>query len=425
MAKKTGVKTYKQTVVNAIVIAVVLFLFLYLGVQFSRSFSDKVSTQRTQTVTDTDYAYLEGYVFKDETVISSPSSVVRYLVRDGAKVGVEQDYAKVYAGVGLSASALAEKQAQINSLSNRIFLIESGLSSGLGVEDLGTVNGEISSSYYTYIDNVIDGDYRTADKSGAALLSSLVDYAAITKSEVTSDAGAQLNKELSAALSSLGVSPKTLTSDRSFTFFYETDGYEKIFSSSKLDTLTPKGLDALISAKPDGTQGHIGKMALSNRWYLAIPANEATYLQFVAGDTYEITFSDNNDLTLRMKLERICIDEADVNSAFMLFSSFDLSPAADFARMQNVRIKLDSRTGYKIPKESLREVNGEEGVYILVGNIVEFRRVTLIGRGNGYYIVNTYEADLAEDISHDVPYLNVNDLIITSGNDLYDGKHLD
>ena len=42
-----------------------------------------------------------------------------------------------------------------------------------------------------------------------------------------------------------------------------------------------------------------------------------------------------------------------------------------------------------------------------------------------YYIANTRESDAAEGSISAVPYLQVNDLIITSGNDLYDGKRLD
>ena len=105
------------------------------------------------------------------------------------------------------------------------------------------------------------------------------------------------------------------------------------------------------------------------------------------------------------------------------------------ASSQDVKINMDSTTGYRIPSDALVENGGEKGVYILVGTVVEFRRVTVIGEGNGYYIVNTYERDRAEieadtemDGSTDkerLPYLYVNDLIITSGNDLYDGKRLD
>ncbi|MBO7250773.1 MAG: hypothetical protein J6V42_05815, partial [Clostridia bacterium] len=93
-------------------------------------------------------------------------------------------------------------------------------------------------------------------------------------------------------------------------------------------------------------------------------------------------------------------------------------------------IKMSSATGYRVPSESVVELDGETGVYILVGTVVEFRRVTVIKESGGYCIVKTYAEDRAEieaaeeeGIKTDrPPYLSDNDLIITSGNDLYDGK---
>ena len=81
----------------------------------------------------------------------------------------------------------------------------------------------------------------------------------------------------------------------------------------------------------------------------------------------------------------------------------------------------------------MAEQDGEKGVYILVGTVVEFRRITKKHEGDGYYIVNTLEKEREENelnaatgnIVSDTPYLNVNDLIITSGNDLYHGKLID
>ena len=96
---------------------------------------------------------------------------------------------------------------------------------------------------------------------------------------------------------------------------------------------------------------------------------------------------------------------------------------------------MSSQTGYRIPTDALVELRGETGVYIIVGTVVEFRRVTvsLKDNGNGYVIVKTYEMDRAdtsvaesEGETVDRPaYLKANDLIITSGNDLYDGKLID
>ena len=156
-----------------------------------------------------------------------------------------------------------------------------------------------------------------------------------------------------------------------------------------------------------------------------MPTDEATCLSFAEGTVYEVTCTGGSGKTLSMTLERICLDENGDGDAYLLFSSYDLTSASELFRSRNVKILMGSRTGYRIPAESLTHVGGEEGVFILVGNVVEFRRVTVIGRGNGYLLVSTYEKDAEEGSVSEIPYLYVNDMIVTSGNDLYDGKLLD
>ena len=123
-----------------------------------------------------------------------------------------------------------------------------------------------------------------------------------------------------------------------------------------------------------------------------------------------------------MLLEKIYVGD---DGAYMLLSSHSLAHVANLDRFQSVRILLDRYTGYRVPLEAIHKVDGKDGVYILVGNVIEFRRVTLMGTGNDYYVVATYESDAENTQDSDIPYLNINDLIVTSGNDLYDGKQLD
>jgi hypothetical protein len=177
--------------------------------------------------------------------------------------------------------------------------------------------------------------------------------------------------------------------------------------------------------------GVIGKTVYDPKWYLAIPTDADTCLDFTEKRAYKVSFSDNDNITLDMTLEKAVTDEA--GNAYLLFSSFDLSAIQGFSRAQSIKILTSSISGFRIPSESLESAYGEDGVFILIGTEIAFRRVTVIGEGNGYYIVNTYAKDTEEqekleetggEIS-EIPYLNANDLIITSGNDLYDGKLID
>jgi hypothetical protein len=177
VAKAKRVRTYKQTAVNAIILVTVLFLCLYMVIQFSRGAAPQVSTQRTQTVTDSTYAYLEGYVFRDEdTVTANDNAVIYYTVRDGEKVGVEQKYVSLYSSSGLSETDAKKTESELLSLSDRIYLIESGLKQNAAGSDLSTISRDVFASYYAYVNSIIDGDISMADKTGGSLLSSMVEY---------------------------------------------------------------------------------------------------------------------------------------------------------------------------------------------------------------------------------------------------------
>lgn len=426
MSRAKRVRTYKQYAVNAIVLAVVLILCFYLAIQLTRGPSAQVSTQRTQIVTDSSYAYLEGYVFRNEDILTADEwDVVYYTVPDGEKVGVCQTYAYLYSSSGLSYADARLTEAQLLNLSTRIDLIESGLHQNASGSDLSSISNDVSRHYYSYVNLLTDGDLSAANKTGEWLLSSLVEYSVGVGGQSANSVIKELKASRTELLASLGTAT-ALISDEGFNFMYSSDGYESIFSSDKLDDLTPAELEALANSQPkESDERVIGRCIYSPKWYIAIPAVEATYLGFSEGAVYDVTFSDSDGVTVDMTLERICVDEQDENKAYMLFSSYDLAVAASFSRTQSVSIYLGGCSGYRIPKQALYDGDQYDYVYILVGNAVELRRVSVKGEGNGYYIVGTYEEDQRDDVSRDIPYLNINDLLITSGNDLYDGKLLD
>lgn len=425
--KKKEVKTYKQTVVNAVILVVVLSLLLYVAIQLSYNLSEQVSTQRTQKVTDITYSYFEGCIFKDGEVLSEGGDVVHYLVPDGAKVGVGQAYAEVYSGTSLSPDERRDAQRKLNDLSERINMLVAGLDGGKNTSDLGGVSEDISDNYYAYIDSILGGDLPAADKSGDKLLGALVDYSAITLSESARNTLSALYEEREALLSSMGGEKRVLVSDKSFTFYRDADGYERLLNSSAVANLTADTLDSLMTADREDTDSSIGSAVYSAKWYIALPADEAGYETFKGGvgRTYEIEILGSDGLSIEMLLESVVQNEENPDRVYLLFSSIDLAKIAGLDRHQAVRIVLDSTTGYRIPAGAMHLSGEHKGVYVLVGNMIEFRRVTVIGEGQGYYIVNTYEDDLLENATSEIPYLNINDLIVISGRDLYDGKLLD
>ena len=420
--KKRKIKI-KQSVINAVVITAVISLLIYVVLQLFGSAPVMVSTQKTQVVTDTDYVYGRGYIFKDESVILCDSGVVNRLVSDGARVRVGSAYAELYSGNGLDNNQAYAVQEQLDEIINTIDRVGSGVSDNTAISDLASVGEDILQAYYEYIDLVLDGEIDAADIRGEQLLDAIVDYRVITgRDGAAENILSSLEKEKKEILSSLGNVVKSYIDDKSFYYFYDTDGYERVFSSDQLADMNADKLAELIEMSPEQYDGVVvGKKVHTAKWYMALPISEAESYSFFEGATYELSLTSSARV-VSMLLERVYVGD---DGAYLLFSSYDLSKISDVARAQDVKIKTGSCTGYRIPREALSYLDGESGVYILIGSTVEFRRVTVIAERDMYFIANTRESDAEEGSVSTIPYLKVNDLIITSGNDLYDGKRLD
>ena len=102
----------------------------------------------------------------------------------------------------------------------------------------------------------------------------------------------------------------------------------------------------------------------------------------------------------------------------------------DYTRMQPVEISAVEYTGFEVPIEAVRVVNGFEGVYILDEVTVEFRRINIIYEGDGYVICTGDPDDkipVTDETEVDVndelyPWIEQNDIIVVSGTELYSGK---
>ena len=106
--------------------------------------------------------------------------------------------------------------------------------------------------------------------------------------------------------------------------------------------------------------------------------------------------------------------------ALVIFSCDRLPSDFSLTRRQNVRITVESMSGIYVPRDVTVRVDGDRGVYILRGNVVYFRYIDILYEGTDYYLVRDGIVD-----EEGFVYLQVNDLIIQSGKNLFDGRVLD
>ena len=90
-------------------------------------------------------------------------------------------------------------------------------------------------------------------------------------------------------------------------------------------------------------------------------------------------------------------------------------------RKEQVRLVFDEITGFRVDNRAIREVDGVQGVYVVSGNLVEFKKVEIAYSDSEYSVCVTPMDDNGNPQSG---YVELYDEIIIEGTDLYDGKIL-
>lgn len=428
-----------RALLNVGFVCLMLGLISFAVYQCARHLTTGLNTLRTQEITDTVYTDLTLYLFRDEEAMSPQNgNLFLYAVRDGKKVPVGKTLGSIYAAT--DADTAATLQDQLDRYGERLERLASDRFGGLtGATDaLATAEAQYRVALAA----------STAGRTGAAslaeeeLLAALnAYYTALGGTDMTVSADTLRGEQaaLVAGLPQVG----SLTAECAGWFFYDSDGLEAYFTSSRVDTMTVEDFRAL-TAYADGVRdadtGAVtaGKLVYSSQTYAAtcLSAEEAS--RFAVGTAYRALCGDaaGSELTLT------CVrNEAVGDEALVVFSTQDAPELLLTARSLMVEAVLETVSGYRVPTSALVSLDSPAtgkpvtGVYVLSGNRVVFRRVAIRAERGEYVILRTVdevqavlddpETDSAwvEGIKADGwSFLSLNDRVITGGRNLYEGK---
>lgn len=403
------------------VVLVAVGMLVYVIHYCLGQFSTTLSTLPTQEITDYTILSAEVYVFRDEQVIRGESDApVQYLYRDGERVPRDAVYAVSYHKTDATPEQAADLQMQLDDIGEQIALLEDSGKAGSLITSLKENRESVRQSYYRVLEELAAGVYQNALPGSRDLLSYMSTYGMLTGSHSSSQMIEALKSQRQGLLDAWGGMQKAYKTEFSTNFVHKCDGYEGVFDYAGIMDMTTEDFYAMTEAEPASTAGTVGKMINSHTWYAAIPMNGENAARFTQGNTYTFSFIDNGGMELSLTLQRV-LDATEQRDGVLIFSCEQTPPDFSFLRTQRVQSVVEKITGYRVPTEALRVHNSEKGVFILEDSSVEFRRVTVVREGAGYYIVQTFEQDAAAGAGK-AKYLQRNDLIITAGRDLYIGK---
>lgn len=404
-------------------VAMFIFLaivFVYTAYHLVNLFlSEDIETIISGVTTESDSVSGTGYVFREEILFTSGTAgAVDYFVADGEKIGVGQQIANVY-GVSLSSDGILAKR-MLFLTDKQISLLEKSVISGAEVTDLASLRKDAGDTYYKILNLISERDTSELAVQTENMMVTM------NKMNVLTDGTSSVTKSLDALRaqreSYLVGEHMPQTSHKSGYFYYTPDGFESRFKPSALEDMTANEFYSLVhyyeNTEPKIDSAVYGKLAETTVWYFAMPLSQKRAASLVDGNDYRLTFKENNNTTLTMTLEKR-IEANSREESILIFKCNRLPDNFILDRCQNAEIEISSMDGIYVPLSAMKRVNGVRGVYVLRGSVVHFRKVDIIYNGADYCLVA--ESGEAEG---NYEYLGTNELIITNGKNLFDGRIL-
>ncbi len=415
---RSGRSRLADLVVHIATIAVAAAALAYLGYHFFEGFSADIETEYATLVTDSDVVPLDAYIMRSESVIFAASATsghsVGYVFSDGTKVHGGQVVANIYTGDGSSDEAIVD-------LDRRIDLLESSnLTDGMTSSDTYVIDSKIQNYYYLIHQSTLLGNYSNLTKRRDELLT-LINKRRILTGATTgySDRIESLTAERALLSAGQDTIAESVEAPYAGYFYSTTDGYESTFSASKVESLTLAEFDKMLSSQPTRYSDRaVGKMVSDFNWYIVCETTRDSLRYFTKGYSYYVNFPYNDDISIKMTLSNV-VSEVGSDRVLLVLETERIPEDFSFRRMQPVEIVRSSYTGYRVPISAARLVDGKQGVYIMIGNTIEFREIDILLEMDGYYIVA--EQDPVNDPDY-ASKLGLYDQIVVSGKNLYDGK---
>ncbi|MBQ1283606.1 MAG: hypothetical protein IIY18_01225 [Clostridia bacterium] len=395
----------KYTRILATSAGILLIVYLLYQTVFTSLSSIKTETAIAYTAEETISA--EGYIIRDETIITSDDAkggVLNYEIADGNRVAKGGKVAGVY-----KSERDVEIKAQIAELDNQISKLSVVCNMDMSnVTDLSRIDNQIKTGLIDLLDIVDGGDYSSLSAAADEYLTLLNKRLVAIGAETNFSARLATLQSRKAELEAQLGTAIDITSESAGYFVSSIDGYENVLGTDSVKTLTKEQLES-IKPEDTKTENVIGKTVDSVDWYIATVLSFEDSLKFTEGQALRIRVPLQTATELPVTVEKINRDAAS-SETVIVFKCGYMNGELSLIRTQPLTIIVSSSEGLYVPNDARRIVDDQIGVFVKTGNAIKFKPIEVIYNGTGFVICKKDGE------------LRLYDEVIVKGNDLYDGK---
>lgn len=393
---------------------------LYLVVNVLMSFGNRIETMIVRRGTEEEHITAEGYIFREQTVISAPENgYLRCEADEEQRVKIGETVAYVY-------------QKEIDpSVSSELEAIEkkiAKLSSQTAQED-------IYSSDATKIEQSIARNMRRVPALGfenrpeeiAEIrdeVERLIKGRKVVKGETVEDDSDNELESLKARKTELesdhGIDRTAVAAPTAGAFTTSVDGLEEALVLEKLEGITPAYFKELNKMKPKtsatdkvSSGNPVGKIVNNYKWYVAIPVPESLAEDIDEGDAVELRFPDIDIRTISGTVTYVSGEEGGKVAVVIKSNKYvDMIYSSSKVKVELITHHYE---GLKIPSESVRIVDQKTGVYVVRNDKARFFPVNILYNSKKWVIIS-------ESLPEGGTTIKLYDELIVDGKNLYDSK---
>lgn len=388
----------------------IIVYFIYQVVQMnSNPYKTEVAIERNiQSTIET-----KAFIVRDEAYLtaSDPNGTIVSIAEDGKRVGSGETVA-----ISFKNAESASTYVRINEINSEIdYYKQLKNRVGVGTNSPSSYNNLIDAALIDYIcesKNEIDSGFEDTLND----LRSAITTKQLAVGEVISvdEKLASLQAEL-LALETKKLGYTEIASPNPGYYIGSVDGYENAVKYSDAMNSDVVSIDALLAASPsDLPENVMGKLVDAFNWYMLcnIPYKQSGSIKI--GQTITVNVLNTSVGSIKCTVAKKGDKEGD--RIALILKCGIMNQDVSKLRIADVQIITDEYSGYRISNSAIREVDSQKGVYVLRGNMVQFRKINILYSTEDYSIV--------ENVKDDSSYIRQYDTIITEGVDLYDGKVL-
>ncbi len=399
-------KSYTEKIVYIVVFVLVSAV---VGCQVFMMMNSSHDTEEAVLYTVSDSISFKGIFVRDETPIYyNGEGVVNYLVKDGEKAAKNSVVAEIY-----DTYDQIEYRNTIDNLKAELSELVRAQSHGTtDYAQPGFISDQIDEKYRSLLLAAANGDYSEFNelKSDMRTLMNIYNISVNAETDYK-ELEDQLNSEITSSSEKLTPPIGSVKVSKTGYFVSSLDGYESALTSGTIGELTAEDINQIISNpqvfEPINGTIPIGKIFEIYKWQMIGVIN--TKNQFITENTYSMSISSSSkDYSVYIESMQ---PTGNADEYIIILSCDEMDEALVKNRVERVEIDFGDYTGLKVPRDAIRFLDGEKGVYVMQGQTVKFKKISVIYEGDDFVLsentsdpeyLNLYNEILLEPIDNEL-----------------------